>query len=53
MPTQMNNMTFKLKKVSCALTSHSEKYFLTVVPIVNHSTGVPPRAFSWVNAAYG
>ena len=34
-------------------TSHSEKYILTVEPVVDLSTGAPPRAFSWVNAGYG
>ena len=33
-------------------SSHSEKYQLTVVPVVNRSTN-SPRPFAWVNANYG
>ncbi len=34
-------------------TSHSEKYLLSVSPSAGSGAGMPPRAFSWVNAAYG
>lgn len=33
--------------------SHSEKYRLTVEPVLNRGAGAVPRSFSWVNAAYG
>ena len=33
--------------------SHSEKYSLTVSPMPGIGTGISPRSFSWVNAAYG
>lgn len=34
-------------------TSHSEKYLLSASPMAGSGAGKPPRAFSWVNAAYG
>ena len=33
-------------------SSHSEKYYLTVAPVVNRNAN-PPRTFAWVNANYG